>query len=126
MPKRRNEILTAQEHYLKTNDPKYIEELYRNFVKLGMFIINRRGQAQDEDEILDLASDVCMRLMERKEPILNCAPSAYIKAALFYKHKPSKDRELDEADNALGPTPESAELWAFVEHLSDRRRVVLR
>ena len=121
MSRRRNEILKAQENYLETDDPKYIEELYNNFVRLGMFILNRRKQFQDDEEILDLASDLCVRLMERKVPILVCAPSAYIKAALFYKKKPRKDTDLDVLDREnQGQNMETDSFWDYIERLSEQ------
>lgn len=120
VPRRRNEILKAQENYLATDDPKYIEELYTNFVRLGMFILHRRKQYQDDEEILDIASDLCVRLMERKVPILLCAPSAYIKAALFYKLKPRKDTELEALDREnKGQELESVSFWDYMDRLRD-------
>ena len=121
MSGRRNEVLKAQENYLATDDPKYIEELYNNFVRLGMYILNRRKQYLDDEEILDLASDLCVRLMERKVPILVCAPSAYIKAALFYKQKPRKDTDLDVLDReSQGWNMETDSFWDYIEKLSEQ------
>lgn len=91
MPRRKSGILTAQEKYLETGDASHVESLYRQLVQLGMHILTRRGgRFQEPEDVLDIAADVCMRLMERGEPVLRSAPSAYMTLALFYKRKGGK------------------------------------
>lgn len=102
MNRKRSPILTAQENYLKTRDNKYVEELYNNVVRLGMFILTRRGQKyQDPEDVRDLATDICLKLMEKGEPVISSAPSGYLSRALWYKQKPGMDfADIDEIEKA--------------------------
>ncbi len=99
---RRSGILKAQDLYLSTKDNKYIESLYQQLVQLGMFILTRKGRGfQDPEDVRDLATDICLRLMERSEPVIGCAPSAYLARALWYKRKPGMEfADLDEIEKA--------------------------
>jgi len=103
--RRRPGILQLQRLYLETRETRYVEALYRDLVQLGFRILTGRrrdGRYQDRDDVLDLAADICMRLMERGEPVIGSAPSAYMKLALWYKAKRGMEfMDLDEVDKAL-------------------------
>lgn len=132
MPKQKNLILQAQARYLETGDPAEIEVMYRNLLTLGFYILARLGRYQDEDDVKDIVTDLCMRLMEKKEPVLNGAPSAYLKMALFYKNKPrSGPADLDSLED--NESYNGGDLWEYIDRLvrkagltdSDTDRLVL-
>ena len=101
--KRRSDILMLQEQYLRTRDIRIIEELYRQLVQLGMFILTTKGRGyQDPDDVRDLATDICLRLMERSEPVIRSAPSTYLRLALWYKRKPGMEiADFDALDKEI-------------------------
>lgn len=82
-------ILAIQKEYVETGSPDLLGKLYKELTMLGFKIINGEkyaGKVFDED-VRDIASSVVLRLMETKKPIITCAPSSYIRRALFYKFK---------------------------------------
>lgn len=85
MSKKRNEILVLQDEYLQTEDPVLLKALYLKLVNLGVAIQRRDEKIINEDAALDVAADVCIRLMERKAQVIGSSPSAYVKQAMFYK-----------------------------------------
>jgi len=93
VPKPKSKILTLQQEYLRTRDPQIIGDLYKTLTTLGTRINERERLLEDEDGVLDLATDICMRLMEEGEPVIESAPSAYLKNALFYRSKPSEKEQ---------------------------------
>lgn len=113
MPKHKNQILQAQARYLETGDPQEIESMYRNLLTLGFYILARTGRFQDEDDVKDIVTDLCMRLMEKKEPVINGAPSAYIKMALFYKRKPRKTPQ--DLDTVEDEAKQEDDLWEYID-----------
>ena len=81
---------------------------------LGFYILARQGKYQDEEDAIDIATDLCVRLMEKKAPVINGAPSAYVKMALFYKQKPRNTPEdLDE--NEEEEARQGAALWDYID-----------
>ena len=88
MPKHHSPILRLQEEYLKTKDPEKVGELYRVLVNLGLKINARENLLADEDGVMDLAADICMRLMETGAQVIMSAPSAYMRDSMFYRSKP--------------------------------------
>lgn len=88
MPKHHSLILRLQSEYLQTKDPQKVGELYRTLVNLELKINERERLLDDEDGVLDLAADICMRLMETGKEVICSAPSAYIRNAMFYYSKP--------------------------------------
>ena len=116
---RRNKILAAQESYLKTRDVRYVEEMYRNMLELGHWLLTRPGRRsyQNVDDVHDISTDVCIRLIEKKEPIIRCAPSAYLRMALWYA---SKDGPVMESIDELGDMVERSDgddIWEYIESL---------
>lgn len=111
MPKPKNKALEAQRLYLETKDPKYIEELYRNLVFLGLAIQDKDQSlnlSKDPDEVLDLASSICLKLMERQTEVIRTAPSSYMKQSLFYRNKSVfhdcvDDIEIESSDRVVDP-----------------------
>lgn len=87
MPRPKGGIMSAQEEYLKNRDPKVLEDLYQQLGNLGAAIQRRTKAIYAENAALDVATDVCMRLMEQNEPVIKSAPSNYMKQAMFYKSK---------------------------------------
>lgn len=84
----KHKIIIAQENYLKTGDMKYLEDFYRNVMGLGLAIQQREELViKDPDAVPDLASDLVLKLMERREVVIRRAPSAYLKNALFFMNK---------------------------------------
>jgi len=118
LPRKKSEIMDAQEKYLETGDPAEIERLYKNLLNLAFFILARQGRYQDEDDAIDIVTDLCMRLMERREPVLEGAPSAYIKAALFYKRKTRKNTAEDIDDNEDAEAGDESFLWEFIDKVA--------
>lgn len=89
-------LLKLQEEYLATRDADKIAMIYREMLGLGFTQLTKemfRYHVTRED-VFDLASSVVMRLMEGTEKVINCAPSAYVKRALFYKAKENQRRHL--------------------------------
>lgn len=81
-------IRKLQEQYLATGDDRYLGQLYQGLCRIGVTIQKKDDKvSQDYDDSYDVAGNVCIRLMTKREPIINCAPSAYMKMALFYKNK---------------------------------------
>ena len=124
MHKRRSGILRAQEMYLSTRENKYIEDLYRQLVQLGMYLLTRKGRKyQDPEQVRDLATDICLRLMEKGEPVIRSAPSTYLRLALWYASKPGMEFvDLDEVDKAAeeydGPSYD-----AVAEHIKTKANI---
>ena len=56
------------------------------------------------DDIRDIATDICMRLMERGEPVIRSAPSAYLMRAMLYKFLAGNCSDLVNLDDAEGFT----------------------
>lgn len=81
-------IRRLQDEYIKTGSEEVLSEIYKGLFSIGVKISKSDEKvSQDMDDVHDIASGVCIRLMEKREPIINCAPSAYMKMALFYKNK---------------------------------------
>lgn len=114
MSRKRNTILQAQEEYLQKGNPRALERLYRELLMLGFYILARQGKYQDEEDAIDIATDLCMRLMEKKTPVINGAPSAYIKMALFYKQKPrNAPEDLDDKEDE--EARQGSALWDYID-----------
>lgn len=86
---RTSKILALQREYLKTKDPERIADLYKTLTTLGSRINERERLLEDEDGVMDLAADICVKLMETGEAVITSAPSAYVRNALFYRSKPN-------------------------------------
>lgn len=96
----RNKIIVAQEQYLKTKDQAYLVQVYNGVLALGLTIqMNEPKVSQDQDAAADIASNVCLRLMESQEPVISSAPSGYIKSALYYKNKETFHDDVDDHDD---------------------------
>ena len=119
--RRRPGILKLQQRYLETRDPRYVEDLYKDLVQLGLYIQTRKGrQFRDPDDVADLATDICLRLMERGEPVIRSAPSTYLRLALWYRSKPGMEFvDLDEVDKAL-PEQDTPSHDQVVEKVMER------
>lgn len=93
MARPKSKVLSLQEEYLRTKNPKLIEDLYKCLTTLGTRINERERLLEDEDGVMDLATDICMRLMETEAPVISAHPSAYMRSAMFYRAKPSSREE---------------------------------
>ena len=127
MPKHHSPIMRLQDEYLKTKDPEKVGELYRVLVNLGLKINLRENLLEDEDGVMDLAADICMRLMETGSAVIQSAPSAYMRDSMFYRSKlrpadgrlvPLEDTDIpyDESDDA--PSYDEYSGW-LVERMED-------
>ena len=119
--RRRPGILKLQQLYLETREQRYVEDLYKDLVRLGLYIQTRKGRRyRDPDDVADLATDICLRLMERGEPVIRSAPSTYLRLALWYKGKPGMEFvDLDEVDKAM-PDPSTPSHDQVVENVMER------
>ena len=101
--KQKNRVLKAQEEYIKTGMEKDLLEVYNGLVGIGLTIQLRTqrmtGEWQDPDAVLDIVGNVCLRLMEKREPIVKSAPSAYMKTALFYQNNRTFHETLDDCED---------------------------
>lgn len=81
------DIIQAQQKYLETNDPQYVELLYKQIVSLCAALIKRQRAVYtvDKEDLLDIASDVCIRLMSTKKMVIKSAQSAFLRKALYNK-----------------------------------------
>lgn len=106
-------ILLLQDQYLKeTNSAakeKTLSVLYTEVVKLGKFLAQIKHFSNDIDDIYDIASDICCRLIETQEPVIKSAPSAYISSAIYFKNKSTFHSYLDDLDESLQPSDISTE-----------------
>ena len=123
--KRRSEILIEQELYIQTREPVHIEKLYTALLKLGVHILAKGGKLRYRrfDDVRDLAADICMRLMERGEPVIRSAPSAYLQRALLYKFLAGENSELVTLDEAEGfeiHEKDHGDYGEYVDALVDR------
>ena len=87
---RKRGIKRLQEIYLATGDEGALVQMYDELVILGARIVEASGEENDHDDVYVLASSVIARLIEKKQPIIRSAVSAYVKLALFYMRKPPR------------------------------------
>jgi len=108
-------ILLLQDSYLNETDAakrdQILSDFYIELIKLGKFLLSIKKLPNSEDDIYDLASDVCARLIERQAPVIKSAPSAYISSALFFKNKESFHSSLEDIEE---PSEESFENSLFI------------
>lgn len=98
--KPKNKIIVAQEQYLRTKDQAYLIQVYNGVLALGLTIqMNEPEVCQDQDAAADIASSVCLRLMETSQPVIGHAPSGYVKSALYYKNKDKFHDCIDEHED---------------------------
>ena len=110
--------MSAQEEYLKSRDPKVLESLYQQLVNLGAAIQRRSKAIYAENAALDVAADVCIRLMERMEPVIRSAPSNYVKQAMFYKSKESYSDACIEDYESLPKEEHDEEILSYEDYTS--------
>ena len=95
-------ILTLQNAYLSTTDPternNLLSELYLELIKLGRYILQIKKLPNPQEDIYDLASDVCCRLIDKQIPVIKSALSAYISSALFFKNKDTFHDSLEDVE----------------------------
>lgn len=105
-------ILSLQNSYLsetnQTTKDKILSELYIELVKLGKYILQIKKYPNPQEDIYDLASDVCCRLIEKQIPVIKSAPSAYIGSALFFKNKETFHSSLDDIEEPSSDSFEEA------------------
>jgi len=80
-------ILEQQSKFLEDKDYNALSELYKEVVLLGKTILSAEKYGNDIDDVYDIASDLCVRLLETGKPVILSAPSGYIKHSLFYRNK---------------------------------------
>lgn len=80
------DILTLQDEYILTEDDDILSELYKQLTYLGFFLMKFYGKGKEED-VRDIATDVCYNLKKKKRKIILSYPSRYIANALFFKCK---------------------------------------
>lgn len=99
-------IRKLQQQYLETGADEILAEIYKGLFSIGVKISKAEEKvSQDMDDVHDIASGVCIRLIEKRQPVINCAPSAYMKMALFYKNKALLHDSID--DHQLGMKPKA-------------------
>ena len=104
-------LLLQNEYLIETNEAKknqILSDLYIEIIKLGKFILQLKKFDNSVDDIYDLASSVCMRLIEKQQPIIKSAPSQYISNSLYFMNK-SKFHDSLDAEDADEPYHESFE-----------------
>lgn len=108
-------ILSLQNLYLSETDPeardRYLSELYVELIKLGKYILQIKRFQNPQEDVYDLASDVCCRLLEKQIPVIKSAPSAYISSALFFKNKETFHDSLEDVEE---PSEDSFEETLFI------------
>lgn len=107
-------LLLQNEYLIEANEAKknqLLSDLYIEIIKLGKFILQLKKFSNSVDDIYDLASSVCMRLIEKQQPIIKNAPSQYISNSLYFMNKSKFHDSLDadDADDAKEPYHESFE-----------------
>ena len=100
MGKARNEILILQDEYLQSKDKAHIKALYLKLVNLAVAIQRRDDRIVNEDAALDVAADVCMRLIEKQEKVIGSSPSAYLRQAMYYSGKTKNHLDIDDIQEA--------------------------
>ena len=117
---RRPTILKLQREYLETGDPETLERFYRDLVNVGLKIALAKKKDDDDDPIViyDIASNVVVRLMEKQTPIIKCAPSAYLKQALYFYGKGSTIGCIEDCDDIISPE-DSESFDDYVDSLID-------
>lgn len=105
-------ILSLQNAYLsetnQTTKDKLLSELYIELLKLGKYILQIKKYPNPLEDIYDLASDVCCRLIEKQVPVIKSAPSAYISSALFFKNKETFHASLEDIEEPADDSFEDA------------------
>ena len=93
-------IKVLQNQYLEATDSaqkdKILSELYIEIIKLEKFLIQLKKLPNQIDDVYDLASNICMRLIEKQQPIIKTAPSQYLSNSLFYMNKTKFHDSLDD------------------------------
>ena len=119
--KRKNRIIEAQEKYLRTQDQSQLVLIYEGLKALGLTIqANEPSVNQDPETVLDIASNVILRLMETQQTVIRSAPSAYMKTALFYQNKGLfHDSIEDVADSVLADAARE-DYREYIDRLLDR------
>ena len=121
MAREKSQILQLQSQYLQTQQPQYLEELYKKLIDLGLFVQRASPEVNQEiDSVYDVATSICLRLMTKGEPVLR-SPSAYLKSALFYLNKQSFVDSLD-AHDFEAPT-DSPDYSEFVTDLVETHNI---
>ena len=85
MPRPKGGIMTAQEEYLRTGSQEVLGSLYQQLVNLGVSIQRKNPRSYNENAANDVATDICVRLMESKKPVIQSAPSKFVRQAMYYK-----------------------------------------
>lgn len=112
-------IAHLQREYLKTGDERQLDQLYKEIVILGFYLIKLKRYSNSEEDVYDLASSICARLMETKAEVITSAPSSYIDHALFYKRKPTKWDSMEVLGNNIPCTDfDSVRLQEFQEEVA--------
>lgn len=88
---KRPTILKLQREYLENGDEKVLDRFYRELFNLGFTIAKALDVPDAQIAIHDIASSVVIRLIEKREPVIKCAVSSYIRHALFFMGKPRRE-----------------------------------
>lgn len=119
-------ILSLQNLYLSETNleakDKLLSELYIELIKLGKYILQIKKLPNPQEDIYDLASDVCCRLIEKQIPVIKSAPSAYISSALFFKNKETFHDSLQDAEE---PSADSFEEALFISAETEKLQEAL-
>ena len=118
--KRKNRIIEAQEQYLKTQDQSKLVLIYEGLKALGLTIQeNEPSVNQDPETVLDIASNVIVRLMETQQTVIRSAPSAYMKTALFYSNKGLFHDSIDDVADSILVEASKEDYQLYIEKLLD-------
>lgn len=101
-----------------------IEKTYNSLVQAGIKVQREHPEVnQDPEAVLDVASRVCLRLLEGKEVKIR-SPLGYMRNALFYSNKTLWHDSFDEELYNVA-LEERREYGDFVAELLDRTNVDL-
>lgn len=103
----------------------HLERMYTALLRLGVHILAKGGKLRYRryDDVRDIAADICMRLIERGEPVIRSAPSAYLQRALLYKFLAGENSELvtlDEAEEFESSGEDPGNYGEYVDDLVTR------
>lgn len=120
----KNNAQTKQKLYLETKEEKYLKELYLQLIKLGRILQqNDPLLPQDPDAVIDIVGGVCLRLLEKQQPVFK-SPSSYMAHALYYYGKTGTVfADIEDHVELEGPSYSGPDLDLCIRNILDEAEI---
>lgn len=110
-------IKALQGLYLKTGNNEYLSQMYKELIRLGKCILAAEKFPNDIEDVYDVASNICMRLIESQQPVIGSAASAYVKNSLFFMNKQTFHDSLSEIEVEFYDNPNAEDVEELINEL---------